>query len=50
MRTTSGSGTGFVIDRKGTIVTNAHVVGEAASVRLRFDDRGSMVPARVVGT
>ncbi|HEU0024996.1 MAG TPA: hypothetical protein VFQ12_10210, partial [Thermoleophilaceae bacterium] len=25
-----GSGTGFVIDERGTIVTNAHVVGESS--------------------
>ena len=36
--TGSGSGTGFVLDRDGTIVTNAHVVGEASEVRVRFAD------------
>ena len=45
-----GSGTGFLIDRDGTIVTNAHVVGSADQVRVRFDDDASPVSARVVGT
>jgi putative serine protease PepD len=45
-----GSGTGFLIDRDGTIVTNAHVVGSASQVRVRFDDDASPVTARVVGT
>ena len=45
-----GSGTGFLIDRDGTIVTNAHVVGGASQVRVRFDDDASPVTARVVGT
>ncbi len=45
-----GSGTGFLINRDGTIVTNAHVVGSASQVRVRFDDDASPVNARVVGT
>ncbi|HVL97213.1 MAG TPA: trypsin-like peptidase domain-containing protein [Solirubrobacteraceae bacterium] len=43
------SGTGFVIDADGTIVTNAHVVGSASNVRVRFDDNGRPVTAEVVG-
>ena len=45
-----GSGTGFLIDRDGTIVTNAHVVGSASQVKVRFDDDASPVNAKVVGT
>jgi putative serine protease PepD len=45
-----GSGTGFLIDRDGTIVTNAHVVGSASQVKVRFDDDASPVDARVVGS
>ena len=44
------SGTGFVIDSGGTIVTNAHVIGGAATARVRFEDGGVFVEARVAGT
>ena len=44
-----GSGTGFVIDRDGTIVTNAHVVSDAEQVKVRFKDDGPGVDARVLG-
>jgi putative serine protease PepD len=44
------SGTGFLVDGDGTIVTNSHVVGEAERVRVRFDDTGREIPARVRGT
>src|SRR4051795_8869759 len=33
------SGTGFVIDGRGTIVTNAHVVGDASQVQVQFDSK-----------
>jgi putative serine protease PepD len=45
-----GSGSGFVVDGNGTIVTNDHVVENASSVRVRFDDKGEAIPARVIGT
>ena len=45
-----GSGTGFLIDRSGTLVTNAHVVDGADTVSVRFDDDASAVRAEVVGT
>ncbi|CAN5126712.1 hypothetical protein BH20ACT16_BH20ACT16_06200 [soil metagenome] len=45
-----GSGTGFVIDSNGTIVTNAHVVSGASDVQVRFDDRGEDVNAEVLGS
>jgi putative serine protease PepD len=48
VRTDSGSGTGFVVDANGTLVTNAHVVGDASSVQIQFaDDRTAT--ARVAG-
>jgi putative serine protease PepD len=50
VRTTGGSGTGFLIDRHGTFVTNAHVVGSARSVRLRLDGVQRLVDGTVVGT
>ncbi len=46
----SGSGTGFVIDSNGTIVTNAHVVSGSNNVQVRFDDSGTGVDAEVLGT
>jgi putative serine protease PepD len=50
-RTAGGtaSGTGFVVGRDGTIVTNAHVVGGANAVQVRFGDRGRRIEARVLG-
>jgi putative serine protease PepD len=46
----ASSGTGFVIDADGTIVTNAHVIGDADQAQVRFDDTGRAVPARVLGS
>ncbi len=45
----TGSGSGVVIDIDGTLVTNEHVVGEAAAVRVVFAD-GRSYDAEVVGT
>jgi S1-C subfamily serine protease len=42
------TGTGFVIDKQGSILTNAHVVDDAAAVRVRFSD-GRVAEARVRG-
>jgi putative serine protease PepD len=41
-------GSGFVIDRKGDIVTNDHVVAGASGIRVGFGS-GSTYPAKVVG-
>jgi putative serine protease PepD len=38
VRAGSGSGTGFVVDTDGTVVTNAHVVGDSEQVELQFSD------------
>jgi S1-C subfamily serine protease len=35
------TGTGFVIDREGDILTNAHVVANATNVVVRFSDRST---------
>jgi S1-C subfamily serine protease len=50
IRTDSGSGTGFVIDRDGTIVTNSHVVDSSDRVAVRFEPDSDSVQADVVGT
>jgi putative serine protease PepD len=44
----SAEGTGFVYDTKGNIVTNAHVVDGASSLKVKFDD-GSTMTATLVG-
>jgi putative serine protease PepD len=43
------TGSGFVIDEEGHIVTNQHVVDGAQSVRVQFSD-GTEVAAKIVGT
>jgi 2-alkenal reductase len=45
----AGSGSGFVIDKDGHIVTNYHVVDGADKVQVTFID-GTTVSAQVVGT
>src|SRR3954452_5670613 len=42
------TGSGFVIDRKGTILTNSHVVAGATKVTVQFADR-HVVDATVLG-
>jgi S1-C subfamily serine protease len=44
----TGEGSGFVVDTKGHIVTNNHVVVGATELRVTFFD-GTTVPATVVG-
>ncbi len=47
--TQSGSGTGFLVNNDGTIVTNAHVVGDSTHVQVRFEDGGDLHTASVLG-
>lgn len=42
------TGSGFVIDDSGLILTNAHVVSGASSIEVKFDDKLT-APARVLG-
>jgi putative serine protease PepD len=49
VQTQSGSGTGFLVDSNGTIVTNAHVVGDSSQVQVRFEDGGELHDAQVLG-
>jgi serine protease Do len=48
-RETTGLGTGFVIDKNGTILTNNHVVGDANTIQVKLSD-GRELEAKVVGT
>lgn len=43
-----GSGSGFIIEPSGIIVTNAHVLGDAANVTVALQD-GSDYPATIIG-
>ncbi len=43
-----GLGSGFVVDPKGLVLTNNHVVDDAVTLRVRFDD-GRAFDAEIVG-
>ena len=45
----NGMGTGIVLDPRGFILTNFHVIDDVSALRVRLHD-GSGYPARVVGT
>jgi S1-C subfamily serine protease len=47
--TSEGLGSGVVFDRKGDIVTNAHVVGSAKNVHVRVPITSKTLAARVLG-
>ena len=49
IRTSAGSGTGFLIDDTHTIVTNAHVVDTAKHVTVRFGANGQDLDGEVLG-
>src|SRR5262249_27923830 len=50
IRTSSGLGSGVVLDTKGNIVTNAHVAGDATSFEIQVAGQAEPRPARLVGT
>jgi putative serine protease PepD len=45
----AASGSGFVIDRSGHIVTNDHVVEDADRYTVRFGENGDPIPAKLIG-
>ena len=44
-----GEGSGFVVDSKGYIMTNRHVVADADRVQVRFADEEGFIDAKVIG-
>jgi putative serine protease PepD len=45
----AASGSGFVIDDQGHVVTNEHVVENGSSFRVRFGENGDPIPAKLLG-
>lgn len=43
-----GQGSGFIIDRRGYILTNYHVIGKARDIRVTLAD-GEKLPAKLIG-
>ena len=46
----AASGSGFVIDDEGHIITNDHVVEAASGYRVRFGENGKPIEAKLLGT
>lgn len=46
--TSSGSGSGSIIDKRGYIVTNVHVIENATTINISLAD-GSIYPGKVIG-
>ena len=50
IRAGNGSGTGFLVDKNGTVVTNDHVVDTSKRVIVRFGTDGPSIDGDVLGT
>jgi len=50
IRTSTGTGTGFLVDNEGTLVTNDHVVETSRSVQVKFGTDGRTINGTVKGT
>jgi S1-C subfamily serine protease len=46
----AASGSGFVIDDDGHVITNDHVVEDATQYRVRFGENGDPIVAKLLGT
>lgn len=44
-----GEGSGFIVDRKGYIITNKHVVEDADRIQVRFDGEDETLDAKLIG-
>ena len=44
-----GSGSGFIVDASGLIITNAHVVKGIEKIQVQFVDEETLFPAKVLG-
>jgi len=49
IRTSTGTGTGFLIDKQGTVVTNDHVVETSKDVQVKFGTDGRTIQGEVKG-
>jgi putative serine protease PepD len=49
IKTGGGSGTGFLVDGEGTLVTNDHVVGTSKKVQVKFGTEGRTISGDVKG-
>jgi putative serine protease PepD len=49
IKTGQGSGTGFLIDKQGTVVTNDHVVETSQTVQIKFGTDGRTISGDVKG-
>jgi putative serine protease PepD len=49
IKTGGGSGTGFLVDGEGTLVTNDHVVGTSKTVQVKFGTEGRTISGDVKG-